>query len=207
MEEACTDPTHDHSHGHGHAHDHSDKNTAEVRFGIKSFVYARRMPFHPQRLVRVVRQLPVARNLAVQGVELDAGGDKPTVAGADSESPFRAVIRSKGYCWLANSHNMARYWSHAGTHFEVRDEGAWWAALPKEEWPEGQTQVDFIMHDYEGEFGDRRQEIIFIGQKMDQHAIVKALDDALLTVEEMAAFKANDCTMTASGAAPNVTNA
>ena len=172
-----------------------------------SFVYSRRMPFHPQRLVRVVRQLPVSRNLATKGVEVDADGDSPAAAKGDGLSAFRSVIRSKGYCWIANSHNMARYWSHAGTHFEVRDEGAWWAALPKEEWPEGKTQVDFIMHDFDGDFGDRRQEIIFIGQNMDRAGITKALDDALLTAEEMAAFKANDCTMAAVGAAPHVSGA
>ena len=209
MDPVCNDPTHDHSHGHGHAHGHSDKNTGETRFGITSFVYSRRMPFHPQRLVRVVRQLPVSRNLATKGVEVDADGDSPAAAAAkgDGLSAFRSVIRSKGYCWIANSHNMARYWSHAGTHFEVRDEGAWWAALPKEEWPEGKTQVDFIMHDFDGDFGDRRQEIIFIGQNMDRAGITKALDDALLTAEEMAAFKANDCTMATVGAAPHVSGA
>ena len=208
MDPVCNDPTHDHSHGHGHAHGHSDKNTGETRFGITSFVYSRRMPFHPQRLVRVVRQLPVSRNLATKGVEVDADGDSPAAAAkGDGLSAFRSVIRSKGYCWIANSHNMARYWSHAGTHFEVRDEGAWWAALPKEEWPEGKTQVDFIMHDFDGDFGDRRQEIIFIGQNMDRAGITKALDDALLTAEEMAAFKANDCTMAAVGAAPHVSGA
>ena len=192
----CTDPTHDHSshgheHKHEHKHEHADKATARDRFGITSFVYSRRRPFHPQRLVPVVRQLPVARNLAVEGV---SSGEAVTTD-AVATSPFRTVIRSKGYCWIANSHNMARYWSHAGTHFELRDEGAWWAALSKEDWPEGQSQVDFIMHDFHGDYGDRRQEIIFIGQKMDEAAMVAALDTALLSDEEMAAFRNSENTL------------
>jgi G3E family GTPase len=53
-----------------------------------------------------------------------------------SVSPIKTVLRSKGFMWISNSHSTAYYWSHAGQHFEIRDEGEWWHAVPEEEWPE-----------------------------------------------------------------------
>lgn len=49
----------------------------------------------------------------------------------------RRVLRSKGFVWLSSSHGAAHYWSHAGQHFEVREEGDWWADVPEDEWPDG----------------------------------------------------------------------
>eukprot|EP01024_Parvocaulis_polyphysoides_P033894 TRINITY_DN3003_c0_g2_i5.p2 TRINITY_DN3003_c0_g2~~TRINITY_DN3003_c0_g2_i5.p2 ORF type:complete len:105 (-),score=24.28 TRINITY_DN3003_c0_g2_i5:275-568(-) len=80
--------------------------------------------------------------------------------------------------------------SHAGTHFEIRDEGEWWVCIPDEEWPTEQQQRDIIKQMWGEEFGDRRQEIVFIGAaQMDQGAIEKQLDGALLTEEEMAEYR------------------
>jgi G3E family GTPase len=191
--EECVDCGHEHAkhdHHHNHHHDHDcskhgcgtesskrQKTTAASRFGIVSFVYERRRPFHPQRLKDLVlRWMPVAMNKAVEEHE------KP---GDVSESPIRTVLRSKGFMWISNSHETAYYWSHAGQHFEIRDEGEWWAAVPKEEWPEEEGPKNSILADFDGEYGDRRQEIVFIGAGMDESAICQQLDSALLTDDEM----------------------
>ena len=66
--------------------------------------------------------LPVARNGAV-------GPHKPSkrpLTGAAKASPIRAVLRSKGFMWMDSQHDQAFYWSHAGQHFEIRDEGDWY---------------------------------------------------------------------------------
>ena len=55
------------------------------------------------------------------------------------------VLRSKGFMWMSNSHSTAYYWSHAGQHFEIRDEGDWWAAVPESDWPEDQAQKDVVL--------------------------------------------------------------
>ena len=62
----------------------------------------------------VLRWLPVTDNKALDGAAPGVG-----------DSPIQAVLRSKGFMWMSSSHATAYYWSHAGQHFEVRDEGDW----------------------------------------------------------------------------------
>ena len=101
---ACTDPTHDHSHS-GH-----DGHWKE-RFGIESFVYARRRPFAPSRLGAVLRELPADVSAAL-------GGDAPAAAGgSDLAAALATLVRSKGFLWLASSHDAAYYW--AGKESEI----------------------------------------------------------------------------------------
>lgn len=186
--------THEHKHHtsseagvHNHAHDNkqpgSSKQHAETRaaqrFGIKSFVYHRRRPFHLKRLQdTVLRWLPVTHNKAVE-----------PAAASEGDSPIKTVLRSKGFMWLSNKHTTAFYWSHAGQHFEIREEGDWWAAVPDEEWPDAASgQRGIILADFQPSVGDRRQEIVFIGAGMDEDKICAQLDSALLTDEELAVY-------------------
>ena len=216
---ACsTDCKEEHDHEHDHHHDHDgpcgvacgvkpkrarQDTTAASRFGIRSFVYRRRRPFHPGRLRdTVLRWLPVATNAALADSEGGDGGDPAASAAAAvvnraaaapppaNASPIRTVLRSKGFMWMSHSHETAFYWSHAGQHFEIRDEGDWWAAVPRDSWPEDEAAVGVITADFDGAHGDRRQEIVFIGAGMDDAAIVAALDGALLTDEDMGTYEA-----------------
>jgi len=191
---------HDHKHDH-HAHDHDHKHehhhhkktkkerqttTAAARFGIISFVYLRRRPFHPQRLKDLVlRWMPVSLNKS-----LDATKGEEAAPEAEA-SPIRTVLRSKGFMWLSNGHTTAYYWSHAGQHFEIRDEGEWWTAVPDEDWPQHSAQRATVLADFDpqGTWGDRRQEIVFIGAGMDKEAICAQLDGALLTDDEIEQYK------------------
>ena len=61
----------------------------------------------------VLRWMPVSQNAET--------GAAPAVG----ESPIKAVLRSKGFMWMSHNHPTAYYWSHAGQHFEIRDEGDW----------------------------------------------------------------------------------
>jgi G3E family GTPase len=89
---------------------------------------------------------------------------------------------------MSHSHATAFYWSHAGQHFEIRDEGDWWAAVPDDDWPADPAQRGVILGDFAPGVGDRRQEIVFIGAGMDEAAISAQLDGALLTEEEMEVY-------------------
>jgi len=100
-----------------------------------------------------------------------------------------ALIRSKGFLWLSNSHSQIFYWALAGKHFELTQYATWWHSLSRAEWPEEQKEVADILRDFDGEYGDRRQELVFIGVRMDQAAITSLLDSCLLTDAEMEAYR------------------
>lgn len=107
----------------------------------------------------MLRWLPATHNSALEGV-----------APATGDSPIKRVLRSKGFTWLANSHLSAFYWSHAGQHFELREEGDWWVGVHPAAFPPDPRQKTTIYSDFDehGKFGDRRQEIVFIGAGMQQ---------------------------------------
>jgi G3E family GTPase len=99
--------------------------------------------------------------------------------------PLRGVLRSKGFVWLANRPDLAGHWSHAGRMLDLEAGGAWWASVAAEERPDGWQEIG--EHGWHPEHGDRRQEIVFIGQDMDRTGLSGLLDGCLLTDEEMAA--------------------
>jgi G3E family GTPase len=134
--------------------------------GIRSFVYRRRMPFHPQRLWDLMH----TEWLREHG----------------------RVLRSKGYFWLASRMDIAGSWGQAGGVMRHGGAGAWWAAVDEAEWPdEEEARADIMdkLHDNgaPAPWGDRRQELVFIGTDLDEAALVAQLDACLLTDAEMAA--------------------
>ncbi|MDF1849749.1 MAG: zinc metallochaperone GTPase ZigA [Verrucomicrobiales bacterium] len=128
-------------------------------YGISNFVYERRTPFHPERLYEVFNQ------------------------------EWPGVIRSKGLFWLATRLQFAGYWSQAGAMCQNQCLGFFWAAVPREHWPEDPAQLAEIERVSRGANGDCRQEIVLIGSDMDQEKLTAMLDRALLTEEELAMEK------------------
>jgi G3E family GTPase len=129
----------------------------EDEYGISSFVYARRRPFHPDRLWRCL------------------------------ESRWPGVIRAKGFFWVASRNNIVAEWSQAGRVLTVRPVGMWWAAATPEERAEhAELFSESAEPHWQEPWGDRRQEIAFIGSEMDRERIEKALDACLLSDDEMA---------------------
>lgn len=124
-------------------------------YGISSFVYRARRPFHPQRFMSAL------------------------------QSGWPGVLRSKGFFWLATRMDWAGNYSQAGAACRTEAAGFWWAAVDKREWPDDQEQCEEIAKLWQKPWGDRRQEIVIIGQDMDQEALTAKLDACLLTDEEM----------------------
>lgn len=193
----CNDPTHNHDHSHSHSHNGAnyDATTAETRFGITSFVYKRRVPFHPVRFSRFLQSIGRVSIKGMSGLTLseeDASGSLSGRAAMSADPALmnakRALMRSKGFVWMATSKAAAYFMSHAGQYLELQVLGRWWADIPKGEWPAG-LDAD-IATDFDGSHGDRRQELVFIGQfgkqgGQSKEALEGALDACLLTPEEM----------------------
>ncbi|MEO1498350.1 MAG: GTP-binding protein [Planctomycetota bacterium] len=133
-------------------------------YGVTSFVYRARRPIQAERFM--------AR------MDLDEG----FLAG---------VIRSKGFAWFAQRNDSAYLWGQAGVSYQLNPAGLWWAAAPEEEWPDEIPENAELLADirsgFDGPYGDRRQEIVFIGIDMDREAVTSLLNECLLTDEEMAA--------------------
>ncbi|MDJ0769480.1 MAG: GTP-binding protein [Ilumatobacter sp.] len=143
------------SHSVGWARELEGFHTPEIeKYGIESFVYRRRVPFHPQRLAELfARGLP-------------------------------NVVRSKGTCWLASRLFVSGVWSQAGPALSIEPFGHWWATLPREEWPDNPELVEWVDSIWDPKVGDCRQEITFIGVKMNRPHLERLLDRALLNEEE-----------------------
>ncbi|REK17403.1 MAG: GTP-binding protein [Planctomycetota bacterium] len=134
-----------------------DQRTSETdEYGISSFVYRARQPFHPERLWLAL--------------ETDL---------------LPSALRSKGLVWLATRHDWACIWSQAGVSCHLTFGGSWWAETPLDDWPDDEADRQAIRAMFEGDYRDRRQELVVIGQGLDAAAISVALDAALLTDEEM----------------------
>jgi G3E family GTPase len=119
-------------------------------FGITSFVYRARRPFDPARVHAVLN------------------GDLP------------GVIRAKGHFWLATRPDWAAEFSLAGALSSVRPLGLWWAALPQDRWPKAGQGLEEVQAKWAAPWGDRRQELVFIGSDMDPVALTAALESALV---------------------------
>ena len=130
-------------------------HTPEVeKYGIESFVYRRRVPFHPQRLAELFdRGLP-------------------------------GVVRSKGTCWIASRLFVCGVWSQAGTAITLEPFGLWFATVPRDEWPDDLATRDWIDSIWDPGVGDCRQEIAIIGRKLNRPHLERLLDRALLNRHE-----------------------
>jgi G3E family GTPase len=126
-------------------------------YGISSFVYSARRPFHPQKFYDFI-------NTPVQQGKL---------------------LRSKGYFWLATRPQFAGIWHQAGGIARHSMAGLFWKAVPKSQWPSDPESREHIMKKWVEPFGDMRQELVFIGQNLDQAALCAALDDCLLSEAEL----------------------
>ena len=126
-------------------------------YGIASFCYEARRPFHPDLF-----------HDFLHGTE-----------------QFGKLIRSKGYFWLATRPQFAGQWSQAGGIARYGFAGMFWKAVPEKNWPQDEEALAFIKKQWIEPFGDMRQELVFIGQNLDQQGMTQALDDCLLSEEEV----------------------
>ncbi|KAA0782129.1 MULTISPECIES: GTP-binding protein [Bacillus] len=134
----------------------SEHHTPETEeYGINSFVYRRKSPFHPERLMNWLEKWPVD------------------------------VVRAKGFFWLASRNNMIGLLSQAGSSITIQGAGEWIAALPETERNQIIKEEPEVLKNWDERYGDRITELVFIGIDMNHSVIEQSLDDCLLTDKEM----------------------
>ncbi|PEC50233.1 GTP-binding protein [Bacillus sp. AFS096315] len=124
-------------------------------YGISSFVYRRKIPFHPERLFSWLENWSVN------------------------------IVRAKGFFWLATRNDSVGMLSQAGSTITIQGAGEWIATLPKTEQEEMRRENPLLDYKWDDNFGDRMIELVLIGIDMNQLEIEKSLDICLLTEEEM----------------------
>ncbi|AQZ95021.1 zinc metallochaperone GTPase ZigA [Halopseudomonas phragmitis] len=127
-------------------------------YGIASGGFRARRPFHPQRFFNFLNRTWENGRL----------------------------LRSKGYFWLASRPEEAGSWSQAGSLMRYGYAGRWWRFVPRQYWPQDEESQTLIEGKWQGEFGDCRQELVFIGQNIDFELLERELQACLLTDAEMA---------------------
>lgn len=124
-------------------------------YGISSFVYQRRRPFHPGRWTKWLEDWP------------------------------EDVVRAKGFFWLATRNDLAGLLSQAGPSIMLQAAGEWVAVYPEDEIKEVLNEDPDLKAKWDSEYGDRMTELVLIGVDMNREEIEKDLDLCLLTDEEM----------------------
>ncbi|MEJ8560562.1 GTP-binding protein [Yoonia sp. GPGPB17] len=119
-------------------------------YGVASFVYRARQPFEPEKILSVLK----------------------------SELP--GVIRAKGHFWIATRPGWVAEFSLAGTLSSIQPLGTWWASVPQERWPTHESARAYMAENWQEPWGDRRQELVFIGAGIDWTALKASLDSCLV---------------------------
>ena len=158
-------------------------------YGISSFIYHKQKPFVPRKIYDLMlNNFLLQEKTDDEQIERDdnEGGSVKDGIAARKAGPFRNVLRSKGFMWLATRPLNMGEWSQAGAILVVQNAGPWMANLDPEEWPDDEVIIKRKFSDIE-EIGDRRNEIVFIGtfDDNDRVAIKKSLDDCLVTDEQL----------------------
>ena len=143
---------HDHEHHHEHEHHHHhhhDEGEAE-EYGIGTFVYYARRPLNLGLFDEfVARKWP------------------------------KSIIRAKGICYFKGEEDICYVFEQAGRQVSLRNAGQWYATMPKEELDMMMARDEKLRHDWDDQYGDRMQKLVFIGQHLDKEQITKDLDFCL----------------------------
>ena len=127
-----------------------DHKPETEEYGIDSFVYRARRPFHPEKFYKFLN------------------------------SSWPGVIRAKGFFWIASRPNWVGNLSQAGALVQHEGLGRWWSSIPRERWPDDPAWQSEIAKNWHPVYADRRQEIAFIGLDMDEAQIRAMLDACLI---------------------------
>lgn len=139
---------------------YADHTPETEEYGVTSYVYRARRPFQPDRIHSLLN------------------------------GEMSGVIRAKGHFWLATQPSWVVEFSLAGALSSIEPIGTWWASVPRERWPQGEAVDTYLAEHWVEPFGDRRQELVFIGSGIDWPTLKAKLDAALMP--EVMAYSPDD---------------
>ncbi|MCE0453916.1 GTP-binding protein [Staphylococcus haemolyticus] len=134
---------------------HAEHTPETEEYGIGSFVYSRRLPFHAKRFNDWLEQMP------------------------------NNIVRAKGIVWLAQYNQVACLLSQAGSSCNISPVTYWVAAMSKEQREQILNQRPDVAQSWDIEYGDRNTQFVIIGTELDQEKIVKELDQCLVNGDEI----------------------
>ncbi|MBP6528040.1 MAG: GTP-binding protein, partial [Prevotella sp.] len=141
----------DHEGHHHHHHEHDHEGGEVEEYGIGTFVYYRRKPF-------------------------DLVGFDEFIASKWSKN----IIRCKGICWFKDEPATCYVFEQAGKQMNLRNAGQWYATMDKDELADLMQREPGLSQDWNEQYGDRMQKLVFIGQHLDKDEITRQLDSILL---------------------------
>jgi len=141
---------HEHEHHHEHHHHHHHDEGEAEEYGIGTYVYYRRRPFELRLFDEfVARKWP------------------------------KGIIRAKGICYFRDEKDVCYVFEQAGKQVSIRNVGQWYATMPKAELEQFMDQNPGLRRDWDEQYGDRMQKLVFIGQNLDKKLIAEELDRCL----------------------------
>ena len=141
---------HHHEHEHHHEHHHHHDEGEAEEYGIGTYVYYRRRPFELGLFDEfVARKWP------------------------------KGIIRAKGICYFRDEQDVCYVFEQAGKQVSIRNVGQWYATMPKAELEQFMEQNPGLRRDWDEQYGDRMQKLVFIGQNLDKKFIAEELDRCL----------------------------